>query len=194
MPMRKYIFPLMFLAVFAIGFVSCKKEDKDKDKKENYWTKYADWRVANTDFFEAKYGETDSQGNLTYARVTPSWDASSTILMRWYNDRALTEDSVRPYSTSYVDVIYEGRNYEGTVFDSSARHASDSIYRTKVSDNIKGWIIALTNMRVGDRCEVVIPQDCGYGNQYTSDLIMPYSTLIFDIELKGVPGLEKPVN
>ena len=59
---------------------------------------------------------------------------------------------------------------------------------------MKGWVIALTNMRVGDHCEVIIPQDCGYGASYTSDVLLPYSTLVFDIKFRGIPGLEKPVN
>lgn len=190
MSMNKHILSAIFLIAFVVAFVSCKKDDDTV----NYWAQYEDWRIANTDFFEEKYGETDAQGNLVYTRVTPTWDPSSTILMRWYNDRELTADSLSPFSTSYVDVVYEGTNYEGSVFDSSVSHSSDSIYRTKVSDNISGWVIALTNMRVGDHCEVIIPQDCGYGGAYTSDLLLPYSTLIFDMELRGIPGLEKPVN
>ena len=89
-------------------------------------------------------------GNLVYERVTPTWDSGSTILMRWYNDRALTQDAPQPMSTSYIDVIYKGTTYEGEEFDSSFENTAhgDSIYRSKLSDNIKGWVIAFTNMRM----------------------------------------------
>lgn len=37
------------------------------------------------------------------------------------------------------------------------------------------------------------PQTLGYGSQYMSSLILPYSTLVFDMKLVAIPGLEKPV-
>lgn len=193
---KKYLLFLSALLASAACFVSCQSDNDDEDEQQNYWVIYREWRENNTAFFEQKYAETDAQGNLVYTRVTPSWDPSSTILMRWYNDRSLTVDSIQPYSTSYVDVIYQGTTYEGEVFDNSydSTQPADSIYRSKLSDNVKGWVIALTNMHVGDHCEVIIPQDCGYGASYTSDLLLPYSTLVFDIRLRGIPGLEKPVN
>ena len=68
-----------------------------------------------------------------------------------------------------------------------------SIYRTQVKQNIKGWIIALEQMKVGDSCRVIIPQTLGYGAQYMSSLILPYTTLVFDMKLVDIPGLDKPV-
>lgn len=191
--MKKILFCVISLIILSVVFLSC---SEDKEEAVNYWTEYADWRENNQNFFEQKYAETLSDGSLKYTRVTPSWDAGSTILMRWYNDRTLTEGATQPLSTSYVDVKYKGTTYEGTVFDDSYELTAhgDSIYRSKLSDNVKGWVIALTNMHVGDRCEIIIPYDCGYGGAYTSDIILPYSTLVFDVELRGVPGLEKPVN
>lgn len=194
MKISKYLVSLAVLLVAISILVSCKK--KEEDEAQNYWVIYQDWREKNTAFFEEKYAETDAQGNLVYTRVTPTWDPTSTILMRWYNDRTLTADSMSPFSTSYVDVIYEGKTYEGVVFDDSFDNTepADSIYRSKLSDNVKGWVIALTNMRVGDHCEVIIPQDCGYGAEVKSDILLPYTTLVFDIKFRGIPGLEKPVN
>lgn len=194
--MRKLIFWLLFIALLPSLLISCGKDkDKDEENKKNYWVEYANWRKNNTEFFESKYNEIDSTGRLVYERVTPSWDAGSTILMRWYNDRSLTADALSPYETSYVDVIYKGTTYQDTVFDSSYNNTAygDSIYRSKLSNNIKGWVIAVMNMHVGDHCEVIIPYDCAYGDQMKSNIILPYSTLVFDMKLVGIPGLEKPV-
>ncbi len=192
--MKKILFWASCLILLPMVFLSC-EDDKDKEEPVNYWEEYAEWRKGNQAFYEEKYAETLADGSLKYTRVTPTWDAGSTILMRWYNDRALTQDALQPLSTSYVDVIYKGTTYEGEVFDDSSdlTEHGDGIYRSKVSDNIKGWVIALTNMHVGDHCEIIIPHDCGYGGSYTSDILLPYSTLIFDVELVGIPGLEKPV-
>ena len=195
--MKKFLLWAILAVIFTSVFVSCEDASKkDDEETKNYWEEYANWRNDNLAFFEKKYAEVDSVGALVYDRVTPTWDAGSTILMRWYNDRTLTQNAAQPKSTSYIDVIYKGTTYKGSVFDDSFELTAhgDSIYRYKLSDNIKGWVIALTNMHVGDRCEVIIPHTCGYGDAYTSDLLLPYSTLVFDVELRGIPGLEKPVN
>lgn len=195
--MKKFLLWALLAIILPSVFVACEDTSKkEEDETKNYWEEYANWRNDNLAFFEEKYAEVDSVGALVYDRVTPSWDAGSTILMRWYNDRALTQNAMQPKSTSYIDVIYEGTTYKGDVFDNSFENTAhgDSIYRSKLSDNIKGWVIALTNMHVGDHCEIIIPHTCGYGDAYTSDLLLPYSTLVFDVQLRAIPGLEKPVN
>lgn len=194
--MKKNLLWIAILFLLPSIVTSCEKSNKgEEDKTKNYWVEYANWRKENIAFFEEKYVEVDSLGNLVYERVTPSWDAGSTILMRWYNDRSLTQGNKKPYQTSYIDVIYKGTNYKDSVFDTSYNNTihGDSIYRSKLSDNIKGWVIAFTNMHEGDHCQLIIPYDCAYGNTYKSDVILPYSVLVFDVQLRGIPGLEKPV-
>lgn len=192
--MKKFLLWITVLLLLSV-VSSCGKKETEEDEKKNYWVEYANWREENIAFFEEKYAEVDSLGNLVYERVTPSWDAGSTILMRWYNDRSLTQGNMKPFQTSYVDVVYKGTNYQDTIFDTSYNNTAhgDSIYRSKLSDNIKGWVIGLTNMHVGDHCQLIIPYDCAYGNNYKSDIILPYSTLVFDVQLRAIPGLEKPV-
>ena len=50
---------------------------------------------------------------------------------------------------------------------------------------IEGWKIALKEMSVGARWEVVIPFNMGYGSR-GAGVIKPFSTLIFDIQLLRV--------
>ena len=93
--------------------------------------------------------------------------------------------------TSTVDVKYIGHLYDGTAFDSSYinTYPADSIYRTTLSSVIEGWTIALTNMHVGDSCEVLIPYQHAYGSSEHGD-IKPYSALQFNIKLVYIPGYE----
>lgn len=87
-----------------------------------------------------------------------------------------------PNRGSVVTVHYTGRTINGKTFDSS-RGGVASAFRLR--DLIAGWNIALTQMHVGDRWEVYIPAEQGYG-RFNQPGIPGGSTLVFDIELIGV--------
>ena len=89
-----------------------------------------------------------------------------------------------PLEDQKVQVNYEGRLIDGTVFDSSARH-DDKPTEFKPNQVIKGWSEALTMMPVGSKWQLFIPYYLAYGNRSAGE-IKPYSTLIFDVELVGI--------
>lgn len=89
-----------------------------------------------------------------------------------------------PDENSLVKVHYEGYLMDGTVFDSSYQRGQSVTFR--VNQVIKGWSEALQHMPVGSIWEVYIPQDLGYGDREQGK-ILPFSTLIFKIELLGLP-------
>ena len=55
----------------------------------------------------------------------------------------------------------------------------------RLCDLIEGWIIAMQQMCVGDKWEVYIPAEMGYG-KFSQPGIPGGSTLIFEIELLGI--------
>ncbi len=55
----------------------------------------------------------------------------------------------------------------------------------RLRDLIQGWIIALQQMRVGDKWEIYLPAEMGYG-RLSQPGIPGGSVLIFEIELKAV--------
>ncbi len=177
--------PIYFALSLLIALISC-------GSKDNYWTQYEEWRVNNEAWFIEQMDAKDEQGNPIYTRVTPDWNKGIYVLMKWYNDTTLNQDAQSPYQTSTVDVIYKGTLYDGTPFDSSYNNV-DSVLRTQPVNVIQGWLIALERMRVGDSCRVIIPQSLAYGANSQGLVILPYSTLVFDMKLKDIPGLEKPV-
>ena len=77
---------------------------------------------------------------------------------------------------------YTGRTIDGKVFDSSLGGAPLAI---RLSDLIEGWIIAMQEMKIGDKWEVYIPAELGYG-KFSQPGIPGGSTLIFEIELLGI--------
>ena len=88
-----------------------------------------------------------------------------------------------PADTSRVDVHYEGRMINDTIFDSSYKRGESMKF--KCNQVIPGWTEALTHMPVGSEWKVYISADKGYGEREAGE-IKPFSTLVFKIELKGI--------
>ena len=61
----------------------------------------------------------------------------------------------------------------------------DILIRYIVFLDIEGWIIAMQQMCVGDKWEVYIPAEMGYG-KFSQPGIPGGSTLIFEIELLSI--------
>lgn len=93
-----------------------------------------------------------------------------------------------PKTTDKVQVHYEGRLVDGTVFDASSRHGSKPA-TFRANQVIKGWTEALTMMPVGSKWQLFIPQNLAYGERNAGQ-IKPFSTLIFTVELVGIEGME----
>ena len=87
-----------------------------------------------------------------------------------------------PNRSSVVTVHYTGRTINGKKFDSSLGGAPVAM---RLRELIQGWIIALQQMHVGDKWEIYLPAEMGYG-RFSQPGIPGGSTLIFEIELKGV--------
>lgn len=90
--------------------------------------------------------------------------------------------SVSPNRNSVVTVHYVGKTINGKTFDSS-RGGTPPAFRLR--DLIPGWIIAMQKMTVGEKCEIYIPAEQGYG-RFNQPGIPGGSTLIFEIELIAV--------
>ena len=87
----------------------------------------------------------------------------------------------RPQSTDTVKVYYTGKLINGVIFDGTSPGLPASM---KLNSVIPGWIEALQLMREGDRWQLVIPPNLGYGVRGAGDgVIPPNQTLIFDIKL-----------
>ncbi|HAM09011.1 MAG: hypothetical protein A2X05_10910 [Bacteroidetes bacterium GWE2_41_25] len=87
----------------------------------------------------------------------------------------------KPTTESMVKVHYTGTLIDGTEFDSSVKRNEPAQF--PVSGVIAGWTEALQLMPVGSKFRLYIPQVLAYGANGAGDVIKPYSTLIFDVEL-----------
>lgn len=86
-----------------------------------------------------------------------------------------------PKANAKVEVHYEGRLLDGTVFDSS--FARDKPETFQINQVITGWQEVLKLMKPGAKYQVYIPAHLAYGEIGAGDAIEPNSTLIFDLEL-----------
>jgi len=87
-----------------------------------------------------------------------------------------------PADTDMVKVHYTGQLIDGTKFDSSVDRGEPAIFG--VNEVIAGWSEVIKLMPVGSKWKVWIPADLAYGSQAPQgSAIMPFSTLVFDIEL-----------
>jgi len=172
--MKKFFYTVIMAIVAVTMLDSCLGKTIEDE--------YKDWREDNDAWFQKQM----SSGQYTV--LTAAWDPSAKTLIRWHNDTMLTKGNLKPLITSTVDVKYHVSLYNGTPIDSSYYLTSpaDSIYRSILNQNVEGWMIALTHMHVGDSCTVIIPYQQGYGSNKKSDVLVPYSTLVFNLKLVDI--------
>ena len=86
-----------------------------------------------------------------------------------------------PSANSVVTVHYVGKLENGSEFDSSFSRNQPASF--PVNGVIPGWTEALQLMRIGDKWELTIPPELGYGSEGAGNTIPPNATLIFEVEL-----------
>ena len=92
------------------------------------------------------------------------------------------QSSEQPNIRSIITAHYTGKTINGKKFDSSRGRAP---LACRLCDLINGWIIALQQMHIGDKWDLYIPAEMGYG-RFSQPGIPGGSTLIFEIELLGI--------
>lgn len=192
-----YLF-IVLMALFTI--ISCSENDGEINE-------FTDWQHKNEVYFNQLYAKTKEH----IAKGDDSWK----IIRKWslpkddelfhanLSDYVIVHiiensksNSGSPLYTDSVSVHYRGRlipspTYTaGFIFDSSykGKYNLPTMVPTKFAVNglVDGFATALMHMKVGDRWEVYIPYQLGYGNKEQANGKVPaYSTLIFDITLDG---------
>jgi len=105
--------------------------------------------------------------------------------------KALKEGSgPQPKASDTVTVDYKGTLISGTEFDSSYKRGQPATF--PLNGVIKGWTEGLQLMKVGSKYQFFIPSDLAYGPRAMGPDIAANSTLIFEVELKGIQPAASP--
>lgn len=89
----------------------------------------------------------------------------------------------KPSADASVLVNYKGRLLNGKQFDSNEGREPVEL---NVSGVIQGWTEGLQLMNEGSTYRFFVPHELAYGERGAGQNIMPYSTLIFEVELVKV--------
>jgi len=154
------ITPLLLVILPTVAVYILTKEGKTMNKRE--------YIQANKDWLEAK-----------------SKEEGVKALPKGICYKVLAEgntSSAQPTVRSIITAHYTGKTIDGKQFDSSRGGVP---LACRLCDLIEGWIIAMQQMHIGDKWELYIPAEMGYG-KFSQPGIPAGSTLIFEIELLGV--------
>jgi len=150
---------------YIMVFINKREQDMAAKQAEANKVLYNDY-IAQNEAFLAKNKE------KTGVIVTPSGLQYEVIKMG---------TGPMPTAESTVKVHYAGTLIDGTEFDSSYKRNAPAEF--PVTGVIPGWTEALQLMPVGSKFKIVLPESIAYGANGAGEVIKPFSTLIFEVEL-----------
>ena len=163
--MNKFRITLLTLAavVGVTGFYIIHKKELESPKKTQH---------ATSSSFTIQKGTLSNQTSEGFVTT------SSGLQYRILNEGSGSDS---PGPESVVSVHYRGKLTNGLEFDSSYKRSQPASF--PVNGVIRGWTEALQLMKEGDKWELIIPPNLGYGSKGAGNIIPPDSTLIFEVEL-----------
>ena len=172
--------------LFYRGFADAVRQDTTHFRQEAAEAYFQQKQQADKKAKEEKLYGPNRRAGEEFLRENAKKDSVITTASGLQYKVLVKGDGVVPQMSDKVQVHYEGRLIDGTVFDASAKHG-DKPSEFQPDQVIKGWTEALTMMPVGSKWQLYIPQQLAYGER-NMGTIKPYSTLIFDVELVGIVG------
>jgi FKBP-type peptidyl-prolyl cis-trans isomerase len=95
----------------------------------------------------------------------------------------------KPGPESLVRVHYEGSFTDGSIFDASYSEPEGVVI--PLDRVIPGWTEGIMLMSPGSKYKIYIPSSLAYGKEGLYQIIPPYSTLIFTVELLEIISPEE---
>lgn len=156
-------------------------------------------------FFLAACGQPDSdtvEQSADTAPVVDSEDELTQIMTReiapGLSARILTEGGGNTAEIGQIAVVHytgwlydeSAENKRGRKFDSSVDRGEHFSFMLGAGRVIKGWDQGVDGMKIGEKRELTIAPEMGYGDRGAGAVIPPGATLIFEIELAAIQDEE----
>lgn len=195
--MKKYILLSLLFTQCLLLFTSC-----DETEEVN---KYADWRNRNEAFIDSLKSVYDAKTDPELIQIIPYAEKNYPIYAKKLKtvtsgETPLYTDSVTAYyrgmlineavfgaatTPHYYTKLYQSLDVFDKNFEGEEPNAFESPTTFIVNEQVYGWVEVLQRMKVGERWEIYIPWQQGYGS--AGKLSIPgYSTLIFDLNLVSI--------
>ena len=172
MNLIKSIAPV-FVAAFVVGVVACDSGNEASDTDSNA-----------APAAESAEATTAAPGPEAFT-IAPGLDAR--VLKKGYGRAAEAGDLAEVHYTGWLyDATAADRR--GAKFDSSVDRGMRFQFPLGEGRVIKGWDQGVVGMLIGEKRELTIAPEMGYGDRGAGDVIPPGATLVFEVELFRLEG------
>lgn len=138
----------------------------------------AEKKAAAAKAAEVKFQEMEAQVKVKFPEATKSPFGNFFVVSQQKGSGALPEPNTK------VEVHYTGSLLEnGREFDSSVKRGTPFSFVVGAGQVIKGWDIAVSNMKKGEKNTIILPPELGYGARGAGGVIPPNAWLVFEVEL-----------
>jgi len=128
----------------------------------------------------------------------PAVDTSTIQITDGLSAKVLQEGDGEPAEVGQIAIVHytgwlydeSAENNRGDKFDSSVDRKKPFPFMLGAGRVIKGWDQGVVDMKVGEKRELTIAPEMGYGDRGAGAVIPPGSTLIFEIEMLEIQGAE----
>ena len=128
--------------------------------------------------FAVRDGEEDEEGTHM-TQTTAASDQSLKVEIMAEGEGPLVPNGAT------VTMHYNGYLEDDTLFDSSYTRGAPFTFKVGEGEVIKGWELAVIQLRKRSKAKLVIPSELAYGSDGLGTKVPPNATLIFVVEVFG---------
>jgi len=162
------LFILLFSLLFVVGMVACSDSQEGKETEVEQSAQVESETETEGETMAAVEGDTvTTESGLKYIIVKEG-------------------SGEMPKAGQTIVAHYTGKLADGKKFDSSVDKGIPFKFPLGAGRVIKGWDEGFATMKVGEKRQLIIPPELGYGERGYPPVIPPSATLIFDVELLGI--------